>query len=309
MTGAAVHEEQDPGLADVLAEVRRIEVQGRRLARGVMGGGYRSAFRGAGIEVDSVREYDPGDDPRRLDWNVTARMGRPFVKTYVDERDVTVLFLLDISPSMDGGWGARTARDTAARVVACLGISAQRAGDRVGLVAYSRGVDAFVAPRRGPGHALRIVRDSLVLRGAAGGGGLGAALGQATRAVRRHAVVFVVSDFLAGGWERALAIAARRHDVVAVRIGLPEAELPRGGLLRVEDPEAPGPRVLDLAHGPTRSAWEHRIAAWAQRTEAGFERAGVDRLDVPVPRTVGRDHVARSLLSFFRMRELRGSKR
>jgi uncharacterized protein (DUF58 family) len=304
-----VHEEEDPGLADVLVEVRRIEVQSRRLATDVMGGGYRSVFRGAGIEVDSVREYDPGDDPRRIDWNVTARMGRPFVKTYVDERDVTVLFLLDISPSMGGGWGARTARDTAARAVACLGISAQRAGDRIGLVAFSRGVDAFVAPRRGPAHALRIVRDSLVLRGESGEGGLAAALGQATRGVRRHAVVFVVSDFLASGWERALSIAARRHDVVAVRIVLPESDLPRGGLIRVVDPEGGSPRVLDLDHRGTRAAWAARIAAWSARTEAAFERAGVDRMDVRVPRTAGRDHVARALLAFFRMRELRGAKK
>ena len=299
----------DAELAELLAEVRRIEVQARRLAAGALAGGYRSVFRGSGIEPDTVREYDPGDDPRLVDWNVTARMGRPFVKTMTDERDLAVLFALDVSPSMDGGWGAYSARDSAARVVACLAMNAVRAGDRVGLVAFSRDVDAFVPPKRGPGHAMRIVRDALVLRGEAGGGGLAAALDRVRRVVRRHAVVFVVSDFHDEGWTSSMALAARRHDVIAVRLVVPETDLPRAGMLRVVDPESSVVRLVDTGHAPTRKAWHERRAAWDRRTVEALARAGVDRMDLSTPRMRQRDHVAQSLLDFFRMRELRGLKR
>ncbi|MGE0191377.1 MAG: DUF58 domain-containing protein [Planctomycetota bacterium] len=301
--------DSDAELAELLAEVRRIEVQARRLASGALAGGYRSVFRGAGIEPDTVREYDPGDDPRLVDWNVTARMGRPFVKTMTDERDLAVVFVLDVSPSMGGGWGAYRARDSAARVVACLAMNAVRAGDRVGLVAFSRGVDAFVPPRRGPGHAMRIVRDGLVLRGEAGRGGLAEALDRVRRVVRRHAVVFVISDFQDEDWAAAMSLAARRHDVIAVRVIVPETDLPRAGLLRVRDPEGGRERLVDTSHAPTRRAWDERRRAWDARTTEALARAGVDRLDLLVPRLQQRDHVAQSLLAFFRMRELRGLKR
>ncbi|MDF1701390.1 MAG: DUF58 domain-containing protein, partial [Planctomycetota bacterium] len=237
-------EQPDPGLQEILAEVRRIDVQARRLVTGVMAGGYLSVFRGAGIEFASVREYEEGDDPRAVDWNVTARVGRPFVKTYVDERELTMLFVLDLSASMRAGLGAYTPRQAAARVCAFLGLSAARHGDKIGLVAGSAGVDGFVAPRGGRAHALRIVRDCLALPAGADQTDLGALLRFATRAVRRHAIVFVLSDFLGEGWERPLQVCAKRHDVVAVRMRPAELDLPRAGLLRVRDPEARGVAVF-----------------------------------------------------------------
>ena len=299
----------DDELADILREVRRIDVQAQRLVAGVMAGGYLSVFRGAGIEFDTVREYEEGDDPRSVDWNVTARVGRPFVKTYVDERELTVLFLLDLSASMDGGFGIWSLRQTAARVCACLGLAAARSGDKVGLVGFSAGVDHYVAPRMGRAHALRVVRDCLALSPSAPGTNLAPALQFAVRAVRRHAIVFVISDFLTQGWERALQLCARRHDVVAVRLRPPELDPPDAGLLRVRDPETGHVVIVDTSSARVRKAYAERVAAWDQRTEHALRRARVDRMDVPVPRGRGKDQIVGPILRFFRMREQRGAKR
>jgi len=304
-----VTDDRDPDLAELLAEVRRIDVMSRRLVTDVMAGGYLSVFRGAGIEFDEVREYAEGDDPRSVDWSVTARMGRPFVKTYVDEREQTVLFLLDLSASMTGGFGAWSSRQTAARVCACLALAAARNDDKVGLVAFSDGVDRFVPPKKGVGHVLRIVRDCLALPGREARTDPTPALELVARAVRRRAVVFVVSDFLAGAWRTPLTLAARRHDVVAVRMLPPELELPDLGLVRLRDPEGATATLVDTGAPAVRAAYAARVAAWREATDAAFVRAKVDVLDVPVPRTPGPEAIAGPILSFFRMRELRGAKR
>ncbi len=302
-------EQPEPGLAEILEEVRRIELQSRRLVTDVMAGGYVSVFRGAGIEFDTVREYVDGDAQRSVDWNVTARMGRPFVKTYVDERELTVLFALDLSASMDGGFGLWSVRQTAARVCACLAFSAVGNGDKVGLVAFSEGVDAYVPPRKGPGHTLRIVRDCLALPGSSPRTAIAPALEFVSRAVRKRAIVFLVSDFLSDGWERALSLCARRHDVIAVRLLTPELEARDSGLVRVRDPEGGGSIVLDTRSRRVREAYERRIEGWRAATEQTLRRAQVDLMDVPVPRERGKDLVAGPILRFFRMRELRGAKR
>jgi uncharacterized protein (DUF58 family) len=274
-----------------------------------MAGGYVSVFRGTGIEFEGVREYVEGDDPRAVDGSVTARMGRPFVKTYVPERELTLLFLLDLSASMEGGFGAWSARQTAARVCACLALSAVRNGDKVGLVAFSDGVDAWVPPGKAPGHALRIVRDVLALRGKSLRTDPEPALRFATRAVHRRAVVFFVSDFLTDGWKRPLTRCARRHDVIAVRLLGPEGAPPQAGLLRLTDPETGASRVVDSSRARVRAAWERRVAAWRERTEQDLHRARVDLLDVPVPREASPDAVAGPIHRFFRMREVRWMKR
>lgn len=312
---------RDDDLAALLKEVRRIEVQSRRLATDVMAGGYASVFKGGGLEVAEVREYADGDDPRSIDWNVTARVGRPYVKRYVEERERTVVFALDLSRSMDGGFGPWSARATAARVVACLAFSAVRAGDAVGLCAFGQRVERWVEPGRGAAHALRIVRDALALPATAGSTVPGEALGFLGRALRRRAVVFLVSDFLEAAREpgapeaRAeLARCARRHDLIAVRLLLPEADVEAGAqagvrLVRVHDPESGRTRLLDAGHLRTRAVVAERVAAWRLRMEDTLARAGVDRMDVPVPRVVTRDAVAGPILRFFRMREERGAKR
>jgi uncharacterized protein (DUF58 family) len=289
--------------------VRRIEVQSRRLVSGVMAGGYASVFRGAGVEFDEVREFAEGDDPRSVDWNVTARTGRPFVKKYVDERELTLLFLLDLSPSMRGGFGPFSARHVAARVCACLALAAVNHHDKVGLIAFGERIVRHARPAKGITHAHRIVRDCLVLEGDGGRTRIAPALDLAARLVRRRAIVFLLSDFLTDGWEDALRRCALRQDVVAVRFLMPELEPPAKGLARLRDPETGTERVVDWGDRRTRESYLRRVAAWRARTEDVLRRAQVDRMDVAIPRVEGRDTVARALIEFFRMRELRGLRR
>jgi len=300
---------QDRELAELLEEVRLIDVQARRLVTDVMAGGYTSAFRGSGIEFDHVREYVEGDSPRSIDWNVTARMGRPFVKTYVDERELTVLFLLDLSASMEGGFGHWSARQAAARVSACLALSATRNNDKVGLIAFSDGIDKYVPPAKGVGHTMRIVRDCLALKGGSPRTDMRPALEFAAKVVRRHAIVFLVSDFLADDWQQPLSLAARRHDVVAVRLLTPELVPPGAGLLRVRDPESDTEQIVDWGDRRVRIAYKQRAAAHRARTEEDLRRMGVDRMDVPISRGRDKEMIARPIMRFFRMRQARGAKR
>jgi len=302
---------RDDELGELLEEVRRIDVMSRRLVNDVMAGGYMSAFRGAGLEFDRVREYVPGDPRRLVDWNVTARTGKPFVKTFVDERELTVLFVLDLSASMLGGFGHWSARQTAARVCACLAFAAVRSNDKTGLVAFSGDVDAYVPPAKGVGHALRIVRDCIALRGADRRTDLGPALEFAARVVRKHAVVLVVSDFLAPPeeWRRPMTLAARRHDVIAVRVLPPDSVPAEAGLVRVHDPETGAERLVDWGSPRVRAAFEEQTRARDEGTRDALRRAGVDRMDVPLPRGRDPEAIARPILKFFRMRERRGAKR
>ena len=302
-------EDQDLELAELLEEVRKIDVLAKRLVTEVMAGGYSSVFRGAGIEFDRVREYVDGDSQRAIDWNVTARMGRPFVRTYVDERELTVLFLLDLSGSMAGGFSHWSARQTAARVCACLALSAVRNNDKVGFIGFSDAVDQYVPAEKGLGHALRIVRDCLALRGRSARTDLVPPLEFAARVVPRHAVLFLVSDFLAGGWRQALTLCARRHDVIAVRLSPPELAPPDAGLLRVRDPESGRETLIDWRSARVREAYAARVAARRKETEEELRRAGVDLMDVPITRERDKEMIARPILKFFRMRELRGAKR
>lgn len=292
-------------LTDVLAEVRRIDVQARRLVTGAMAGGYLSVFRGSGIEFETVREYADGDPQRAVDWNVTARTGRPFVKTYVDERDLTMLFLLDLSASMRSGLGVMSARQAAARVMACLAFSAVRHGDKVGLVAFTDRIEARVPARKGVRHALRLVRDALALPAPHVGTSPAAALDFASKAVRRHAIVFLISDFIADDWQRPLARCALRHDVVAVRLATGAMQGSVDGLVRVVDPESGREQVLDFGSARVRRAWTERLAAWRAQTDQAFARARVDTIDVPIPSERAPDAIAAPILRFFRMRELR----
>lgn len=292
-------------LGDVLAEVRRIEVQSSRLVTDVLAGGYRSTFRGAGVEFADVREYVEGDDPRSIDWNVTARAGRLFVKHFVEERELTVLFVLDLAATMDAGFGGWSMRQAAARFCALLGLAAIANNDRIGLCAGSTGVERYVPPKKGAGHVLRVVRDVLVLRGASRGRALGALLGELSRRQRRRAVVFLLSDFFGELPQAELAVAGRRHDLVAVRLLPPELADPPPLLLRTLDPETGRASPIDFRAGAVRDAWAAKVAAWRHRLDEQFGRALVDVIDVPIPAAPEAATVAQPLLRFFRQRELR----
>jgi uncharacterized protein (DUF58 family) len=273
----------DASLADILRQVRRIELRTERLVSALAAGAYRSAFKGTGLEFDEVRAYAQGDDVRHIDWNVTARAGAPFVKVFREERELTLWLAVDASASMRfgaiPGLSPRAKRALAAEAAAVVGVTAFRNNDRVGLVRRSGSQDELhLPPRRGRGHALRVVREVLSEEDGSGAVDLAALLDGLGAAAKRRGVVFLVSDFL-GCPERfgaALARLARRHDVVGLRIHDPaETRLPDGSCpLVLADPEGGGERVIALgrrqrdAYAQAWSAARERVAAWFRAADA-----------------------------------------
>lgn len=290
--GAALH--------DVLRQVRRIELRTRGLVTSRFAGEYHSVFKGQGIEFVEVRPYLPGDDVRTLDWNVSARTGEAHVKKYVEERELTVLLAVDVSGSMGFGTRGRLKREAAAELAATLAMSAVRNNDRVGLLAFTDRVEAFVPPRKGRRHVLRLVRDLLALRPEGRGTDAAHAVSYATRVLRSRSILFLVSDFHdpSAELDRALATASFRHDVVPVTLRDPaDAELPDVGLLAVRDPETGATSTVD-----TRRAARFAAAAEEERlrVRATFRRLGLDEIELrsDLPLTG-------PLLAFFRRRERR----
>ena len=291
-------------LGDVLADIRRVEVRASRMITDVLSGGYRSTFRGLGVEFAEVREYVEGDDPRMVDWNVTARAGRPFVKRFVEERERTLMFVPDLAPSMAYGLGAWSLRQAVSRYCAMLGLLAIENHDRVGVVVGDR----LVLPQPGGGHILRVL-DDCVRPPQENRAQLASRVASATAGVRRRAVMFVLSDFLAPGYEHALTLAGRRHDVVAVRFLARELFDPPRRLMRAlvpGDDGGPGAEQLcDFADDGFRAAWFERVAAWRARHDDVLGRAGIDGVDVEVPSQPDIGALAAPLLAFFRRREAR----
>ena len=284
---------------EVTREVRRLEITTRHLVRDIVAGEYSSAFRGRGVEFAEVREYQPGDDIRTIDWNVTARLGAAFVKRYLEERELTVVFVVDRSAS--GGFGSlvRTRGDLAAEVVAVLAFAAARNNDRVGLVLATDRVESFTQPRKGRRHALRVISELLAFEPEGRGTDLGAALSTLEASLRRRAVIFLVSDFLTAGFEAALARLARRHDLVAIQIVDPrERELPDSGLVTLWDPETGDWRVVNTSDRRVRERFSERASAFDRALERMLTERGADLLRLENGRSY-----AEPLLAFFRRRE------
>jgi uncharacterized protein (DUF58 family) len=284
---------------EVTHEVRRLEITTRHLVRDIVAGEYSSAFRGRGVEFAEVREYQPGDDIRTIDWNVTARLGSAYVKRYLEERELTVVFVVDRSAS--GGFGSRvrTRGDLAAEVVAVLAFAASRNNDRVGLLLATDRVESYTQPRKGRRHALRVISELLAFTPEGHGTDLGVALTTLESSLHRRAVIFLVSDFLATSYEPALARLARRHDLVAIQIVDPrERELPDVGLVTLWDPESGDWRVVDTGDSEVRRRFSERAAAFDRGLERMLTERGADllRLDTGRP-------YAEPLLAFFRRRE------
>jgi uncharacterized protein (DUF58 family) len=298
---------------DLVRRVRRIEIATRRAVQGALAGPYHSVFRGRGMEVAEIRAYVPGDDVRAVDWNATARLGHLFVKRFVEERELTVLLLVDLSASTAFGSSSRTKGEVAAELAALLAMSAVANGDRVGLALFTAEVERYVPPRKGRKHALRLLSEVLRFQPRRAGTDLAAPLEFASRVQRRRAVVFLLSDFLGPGpangeqpWARALRVAARRHDVVPVVLGdRRERELPPAGLAWIEDPESGAVTRADLRSPAVRRA----LREAAEADDEGRRRlfAGLD-LDAAEVSADGTDPVA-PLLALFRARARRRAGR
>jgi uncharacterized protein (DUF58 family) len=280
-------------------EVRRLEITTRHLVRDIMAGEYSSAFRGRGVEFAEVREYQPGDDIRTIDWNVTARLGSAYVKRYLEERELTILFLADVSAS--GGFGSRrhTKGELAVEGAAVLALAAARNNDRVGVAFATDRVEHFVAPAKGRRQALRVISDLLAYQPRGAGTDLARALTELEPVLRRRAVVFVLSDFLTAGFGPALARLARRHDVIGVQVTDPrERELPDVGLVTLWDPESGEWRIVDTDDVRVRREFRERVEAWERELGRSFSESGADllRLETGEP-------YADALIAFFRRRE------
>ena len=263
---------------EVLRQVKAIELRTRRLVTSLFTGEYRSVFRGQGIEFAEVRAYQHGDDFRSIDWNVSARMGSPYVKTYEEERELTLLLLVDRSGSVEFGQPIAKA-ERAVEVAAVLALAAARHNDRVGAVVFSEGIDHVVRPAKGRPHALRVIRDLLAFEPESPGTNLAGALRYASRILRHRAVVAVLSDFRATDWQDDLKYLATRHDVVAITVDDPrEIELPDAGWVELADAESGERLLINTTKRDMRVRL--RIAAEAARATRAktLEQIGVDHL-------------------------------
>lgn len=287
--------------ADVLRQVRRLHLRARRLVQTLLGGEYHSAFKGAGLSFEEVREYQPGDDVRTIDWNVTARTGHPFIKRYVEERELTLLLVVDVSASQRFGTGLLTKRAAAAELAALLALCAVSNNDRVGLIAFSSEVERFVPPNKGPRHVLRLLRDILAYEPQKQGTDLGVALDYVVKVQRRRAIVFAIGDFLGTGYEKAFRRAARKHDLIAVRTSDPrERGWPPAGLVRLRDAETGREMLIDTGSSTVRRDFESRSASRAVAFTRLARGAQADMIEAG---TDGNHFDA--LLAFFRKRDRR----
>jgi uncharacterized protein (DUF58 family) len=270
---------------DVLRRVRRIEIRTNRVVNESLAGNYHSVFKGRGMEFSEVREYVPGDDVRTIDWNVTSRMGFPFVKKYVEERELTVALVLDASGSGEFGSVDRLKREVATEIGALLAFSAIKNNDRVALMVFSDHVETWIPPRKGKNHVLRVIREMLYFAPKGRGTDIAGALHGLNGVLHKRSVVFLISDFLADGYARALKVTNRRHDLVAVTLADPREEsLPRIGLIEVEDAETGERLLVDTSDRRVREQFERAALDARARRERYFRQAKVDRVAVRTDR-------------------------
>ena len=288
-------------VATILKKVQRIQIVANRTVNDLFAGQYKSVFRGRGMEFDEVREYQPGDDVRTIDWNVTARTGTAFIKRFCEERELTVLFAVDASASGAFGSGERSKLDMVVEVAAMLMFSALKNNDKVGLVTFCDDVLSYYPPRKGKGNLLHLIRELISIEPVARPTSLAAALEFLTRVQKRRAVVFLISDFQAPQTRQALALCNSRHDVIAVTVTDPrEQALPDVGFISLADAETGQIVELDTRHPQVRALFANRTAVRADSLSADLRKAGVDELAI----RTNEDYL-KSLRRFFHMRERR----
>src|SRR3954470_10948837 len=286
---------------EILRQVKLLELRTRGLVNSTFSGEYRSVFKGQGMEFAEVREYQPGDEVRSIDWNVTARMQRPYVKRYIEERELTVMLAVDVSGSERFGTRRRFKSEVASELAAVLAMSAIRNNDRVGCVMFTDRIEHVVPPRKGRRHALRLIRDILAFEPKGRKTDIGGATEYINKMLSHKAIIFLVSDFLGDDIERPLKLLAQRHDVVAVTVEDPsEQVLPDIGLVRFVDPETDEALDIDTSNPEVRAQFDTSVSEVAQRRRHLLRRLAID--EIPVTTDSG---IMDPLLKFFRQRETR----
>ena len=291
----------NPLSRELLAEIRRIEIYTNRLVNQQMAGHYQSVFKGRGMSFDEVRLYHPGDDPRTIDWNVTARTGEPHVKVYTEERELTVLILMDTSGNMQFGTQGAQKQRVAARLAAMMAFSAIKNGDRVGLVTFGDEVKTYVPPKKGRKHVLRLIDEILTEEGAGERADLKGALEFLNRVTRRKVVVFLISDFLSPDFDQALHVTSKRHDLVPLLLTDPAEEvMAQVGLVSVQDAASSALSFFDFGRAGV-AKYKAAQAARAEVLLSTFKRYGVSHIQV---KTNDLDYAA-PLLNYFKIRAKR----
>ncbi len=286
---------------EILRQIRRLQLRARRAVEDPLGGAYRSVFKGAGIAFEEVREYQPGDEIRSIDWNVTARMGHPYIKRYVEERELTVMLLVDASASMGFASTSVSKRDVVAEITALLALCAVSSNDKIGLAMITEAVEHFVPPRKGSRHAFRLIRDLFGNRSAGARTNLSAGLDFVNKVLHRRALIFVCSDFLDSGYEQTMKRVARKHDVVAVAVDDPrERSLPGVGLVEMFDPESQCAFTVDTSDPSFQKAHGEQAGVRRQAFQKWTQAHGIDVLSVS---NEGRHLDA--LMRFFQQRQRR----
>ena len=288
-------------VAEILKKVQRIQIVANRSVNDLLAGQYRSMFRGRGMEFDEVREYQPGDDIRTIDWNVTARAGLPFIKRFSEERELTILFMVDVSASGAFGSGSQSKLEVMIEMTALLMFSALKNNDKVGLMLFASDVHSYYPPRKGKGNVLRLIREMLAVEPVCSETNMESALQYLNKVHKRRAVVFLISDFQNETSRKALAMANGRHDLVAITVSDPREEsLPQVGFITLQDAESGEVVEVDTRHPKVRQMFASQAAERRENLTTGLRRAGVDQLQISTT-----EPYSTSLRRFFESRERR----
>ncbi len=283
---------------ELLKKVRKIEIKTRGLSQNIFAGQYHTAFKGRGMTFSEVREYQYGDDVRSIDWNVTARFGRPYIKVFEEERELTVILLVDVSGSLDFGTTYQFKKGIITEVAATLAFSTIQNNDKVGAIFFSDKIEKFIPPKKGKKHVLHIIRELLVYEPDSNQTDIAGALKYFTNAIKKRSTAFIISDFMDSGFERTLSIANNKHDIAALQVyDVRETELPDVGLIKLKDAET-GERIwIDTSDKRLRTAYKHKWNERQLELQKIFKQSGVDTVSMSTS-----DDYVKALMRLFQLR-------
>ena len=283
---------------ELLKKVRKIEIKTKGLSNHIFSGEYHTAFKGKGMAFSEVREYQPGDDVRSIDWNVTARYNSPFVKVFEEEREMTVILLIDVSGSSDFGTQTQLKREVATEIAAVLSFSAINNNDKIGVLFFSDKIEKFIPPKKGKSHILRIIRELITFESESKKTNIELALKYFNNVIKKRAVCFILSDFMDTNFDKSLKIARNKHDIIALRIhDQREETLPNVGLIKVEDAESGQTRWMDSSNKQVRKNYNNHYREFEKDLKQTLQSSGVDHIDIKT----GKDYI-KPLMSFFKNR-------